>query len=223
MLNPGELPPEFVSLARFVSRASAVQCRAWDVATRDSGEVALLMVYEPNSTYQHFFSSGYFQSLEAAIEFMADVMADTEEFLMNVIKNDTLFPNIRGVMLKERRVTLTLSGKAKITETRDGDARVELFFSDHGKTAVVNRTQVLILVDLYGPETNDWEGHKVVLYGEEGTWFGKHTWGIRIDADASRRADAAARKNGKASKASGEAQQAALIDPGSDAGAFDTE
>lgn len=223
MLNPGELPPEFVSLARFVSRASAVQCRAWDVATRDSGEVALLMVYEPNSTYQHFFSSGYFQSLEAAIEFMADVMADTEEFLMNVIKNDTLFPNIRGVMLKERRVTLTLSGKAKITETRDGDARVELFFSDHGKTAVVNRTQVLILVDLYGPETNDWEGHKVVLYGEEGTWFGKHTWGIRIDADASRRADAAARKNGKASKASGEAQQAALIDIGSDAGAFDTE
>jgi hypothetical protein len=87
---------------------------------------------------------------------------------------------------------------------------------------MVNRTQALILIDLYGPETNDWEGHKVVLYGEEGTWFGKHTWGIRIDGDASRRADAAARKNGKG-KPTSEAQQAALIDTGSDAGAFDTE
>ena len=217
MLNPDELPQSFVDLA------AAVQCRAWDVATRDSGEVALLVVYEPNSTYQHFFSSGYFQTLEAAIEFMTDVMTGTEEFMMNLLKNDKLFPNIRGVMLKDKRVPLTLSGKTKITETRDGDARVELTFSDHGKTAVVNRTQALILIDLYGPETNDWEGHKVVLYGEEGTWFGKHTWGIRIDADASRRADAAARKNGKTSKAGDAAQQAALIDTGSEPGAFETE
>ncbi|MCB0079428.1 MAG: hypothetical protein KDE47_00785, partial [Caldilineaceae bacterium] len=126
---------------------------------------------------------------------------------------------------------------------RDGDARVELTFSDHGKTAVVNRTQALALIDLYGPETTDWEGHKVVLYGEEGTWFGKHTWGVRIDADASRRADAAAgRKNSKPPHAQivkdvldtldakrniegagDETKQPALIDTGSDAGAFDTE
>jgi hypothetical protein len=88
---------------------------------------------------------------------------------MNIFKSNKLFPNIRGVMLKDKRITLTMSGKVKVTSLRDGaDSRIELFFSNHEKSALINGNQSLVIADVYGPETDDWKDKPIVLYGEEG-------------------------------------------------------
>jgi hypothetical protein len=162
--------------------AAAQNCRVRGLADRSDGSVAILLMWE-DSNSQFYFTTGYFSDLRRAIVYTRDVF-ETEEIEMNIFKNNKLFPNIRGVMLQDKRITLTMSGKVNIVEMREGgDARVELFFSDHEKTAVVNRTQAMSIAEVYGPETNDWKGRPLVLYGEFGTWFGKQTWGIRVDKD----------------------------------------
>lgn len=157
------------------------------VVSSGDGSASVLMCLD-DGDYAVYFSTGYLMDEQQAIDFACSILAEPLEEIMNLLKNDKLFPNIRGVMLKDRPVTLHLSGRVNITELQGGDARVELFFSDHKKTAVVNRNQALNIIEVYGPETADWKDKPVVLYAEEGTWFGKHQWGLRIDAKATERA-----------------------------------
>lgn len=139
-------------------------------------EYALCFVYE-TASYAEYFTSGWFDTVEQATAFFAELLKDDP---MNIFKNDRLFPRIKGVMLKDKPVVLTLSGDVNIVDTKGGDARAELFFTDHKKSATVNRTQLEIIANLYGPETDQWKGKRIELYGEFGTWFGKETWGIRV-------------------------------------------
>ena len=158
--------------------------------TSDSGGALVKFVYELSESSTLYFSSGWLGDEQQALEFAYGIMQETTGEIMNLLKNDKLFPNIRGVMLKEKPVTLHLSGKVKITELQGGDARVELFFDDHKKTAVINRNQALNIIDAHGPETDAWKGKAVVLYAEEGVWFGKHQYGLRVDAEATKRVTA---------------------------------
>ena len=112
---------------------------------------------------------------------------------MNLLKNDQLFPHIKGVMLKDKPVTLTLSGKANVVQSQGNKARVEIFFSDHKKSAIISPAQSLIIIDMYGPDCEAWAGKRVELYGEFGNWFGKDQWGIRV----SNKVPPAPRKNGR--------------------------
>jgi len=153
------------------------------LVTRQTGEAMVLFVYD-GSSHSVYFGTGFLHNAQQAIDFAYGLMQETTEDIMNLLKNDKLFPNIRGVMLKDKPVTLHLSGKVNITELQGGDARVELFFNDHKKTAVVNRNQALNIIEAYGPETDDWTGKPVVLFAEQGVWFGKSQWGIRINAAA---------------------------------------
>ena len=158
------------------------------------GQATVLMYIEHDGDSITYFSTGYLLNEQQAVDFAYGLMQEQTEDIMNLLKNDKLFPNIRGVMLKDRPVTLTLSGKVNITELQGGDSRVELFFSDHKKTAVVNRNQALNIIEVYGPETNDWAGKPVVLFAEEGVWFGKRQFGIRVDAQATAKAHKAKQK-----------------------------
>lgn len=171
------------------------------IADRSDGSGALLFVREVG-TYAHYFSTGFFPTIEDAAQFSITLFngltPEEMEAQMNIYKNNKLFPHIKGVMLKEQRVTLTMSGKVNVVEMRDGaDARAEVFFSDHPKSAIINRNQLLDIASVYGGETTDWKGQPVVLYGEHGTWFGKETWGLRVDKQATEQAARQASKNGK--------------------------
>lgn len=157
------------------------------VVTRDDGSYQILFSWEPHDSYLWWGGTGFLQSEEQCINFAYDLLSsmDTEE-LMGLLKNDKLFPHIRGVMLKEKRVTLNLSGKVNITELKgenQGDARAELYFSNHGKTAVINRNQLLVIISIYDDEPEAWKDAPVVFYAERGKWFGKMQWGIRVDED----------------------------------------
>ena len=158
------------------------------------GQATVLMCIEYDGDSITYFSTGYLLNEQQAVDFAYGLLQEQTEDIMNLLKNDKLFPNIRGVMLKDRPVTLTLSGKVNITELQGGDSRVELFFSDHKKTAVINRNQALNIIEVYGPETNDWAGKPVVLFAEEGVWFGKRQFGIRVDAQATAKAHKAKQK-----------------------------
>ena len=158
------------------------------------GQATVLMCIEYDGDSITYFSTGYLLNEQQAVDFAYGLLQEQTEDIMNLLKNDKLFPNIRGVMLKDRPVTLTLSGKVNITELQGGDNRVELFFSDHKKTAVINRNQALNIIEVYGPETNDWAGKPVVLFAEEGVWFGKRQFGIRVDAQATAKAHKAKQK-----------------------------
>ena len=155
-----------------------VSVRGWAKRVT-TGESNMLLVWT-NGSDEVQFGTGWFDNEQDSIDFTYLAMPESEDELMNILKNDKLFPNIRGVMLKDKPVVLTLSGKFNITELQGGDARCEVFFSDHSKTAVVNRNQILNIIEMYGPETSEWKGRKVELYGEQGVWFGKKQWGIRI-------------------------------------------
>jgi hypothetical protein len=174
------------------------------IVRSDSGSL-VLMEWSEHDSYAMYFSTGWLDGDQQAIGFAYAILQETTEEIMNLLKNDKLFPNIRGVMLKDKPVTLHLSGKVKITELQGGDARVELAFSDHKKTAVVNRNQVLNIIEAYGPETDAWAGKPVVLYAEQGVWFGKRQWGIRVDAEATMKA-AKSSMNGKAKPGAAPAQ-----------------
>ncbi len=158
------------------------------------GQATVLMCIEYDGDSITYFSTGYLLNEQQAVDFAYGLLQEQTEDIMNLLKNDKLFPNIRGVMLKDRPVTLTLSGKVNITELQGGDSRVELFFSDHKKTAVINRNQALNIIEVYGPETSDWAGKPVVLFAEEGVWFGKRQFGIRVDAQATAKAHKAKQK-----------------------------
>jgi hypothetical protein len=166
------------------------------IVSRDDGASCVLFIISPDESSAVYFSTGFLQSEQQAVDFAYGLMQESTEELMNILKNDKLFPNIRGVMLKDKPVTLHMSGNVKITELQGGDARVELFFSDHKKTAVLNRNQALHIIDAHGPETDAWKGKPVVLFAEEGVWFGKRQWGLRVNADATKKAWSA-EKNGK--------------------------
>lgn len=50
---------------------------------------------------------GFLRDEGQALEFTYDLLTShTTEEMMNLLKNDKLFPNIRGVMLKDKPVTL---------------------------------------------------------------------------------------------------------------------
>lgn len=170
--------------------SESFDCHLRGISDRDDGSAAILFAFERGS-YAVYFTTGYFPNLDRAVDFSVLLFSNIseDEIMSNLLKNNKLFPNIRGVMLKEKRVELHLSGKTNIVEMRDGgDARCEIYFDDHPKTAVINRNQLLDIIDVHGPETSDWEGMPVVLYAEQGKWFGKVQWGIRVDREATERA-----------------------------------
>ena len=163
------------------------------VVTRDDGSYQILFSWEPHNSYLWWGGTGFLQSEKQCIDFAYDLFTSmSTEDIMKLLKNDKLFPHIRGVMLKDKRVTLKLSGKVNVTEMKGGgrdnkNYRAELHFTNHAKTAVVNQNQVLTVIEVYGDETNDWKGAPVSIYGEEGEWFGKHQWGIRVDLEETKK------------------------------------
>lgn len=149
------------------------------------------------------FSTGWCANETEADEMAAYILNLGDSEIMKLLKNDQLFPHIKAIMLKEKRVTLHLSGKVNIVTVKgrgrkEPDSyKAELFFTDRKKTAMINENQTLVIIGIYGDDTDDWKGQPIVLYGEEGDWFGKHQWALRVDEGATY---AAINKEGKPEK-----------------------
>lgn len=148
-----------------------------------TAKYALHLGWHHSESSATFFTTGYFETLELVVDFTARIFENmTERQIMKLLKSAALFPNIKGIMLKDEDMILTLSGGVKeiAPDAKGGRTRLELSFSDSPKTAIINANQLMKIINLYGDDTDHWNGKRVALYGEFGTWFGKSTWAIRV-------------------------------------------
>lgn len=151
-------------------------------AVIDNGRSIYLQWVEelPDDGREYFVLSRH-KSREALIAFETQLM---EAFNMKIYKSK-LFPHITGDMMKDKPVTLIMSGKVNLVdvgrENKESSWRLEVFFENHDKSAIFNKTEARKIANLYGDETDNWKGKPINLYGEYGKWFGKNQWGLRVE------------------------------------------
>lgn len=71
-----------------------------------------------------------------------------------------------------------------------------IYFVGKTKGMVLNKTNANTLMGAFGPETDDWNGKRVLLYSTETTFQGKSMPCLRIKIDRSAAASPAANNNG---------------------------
>jgi hypothetical protein len=55
-----------------------------------------------------------------------------------------------------------------------------LWFTNATKGMVLNKTNTMIIADMYGPETDDWAGKKIIIYATKVRAFGKLEEAVRV-------------------------------------------
>lgn len=106
---------------------------------------------------------------------------------MNILEDVTLFPHIEGIALQGKEMVVTIRSLVK-EDMRDNDGRMVkksvLVFQETRQTIILNKTNALRIVVLYGSEINDWPGKRITLYSEPVKAFGKTTIAVRVREQA---------------------------------------
>lgn len=105
---------------------------------------------------------------------------------MNIYEDADLYPYLTGAMLAGRKSVRVIEffGYEEIysLEARRKVRTPVLKFRKTDKKLILSRTNIDIIVSLYGPETDDWIGQPVELYAKEMTVAGKAVLPIRISS-----------------------------------------
>ena len=80
--------------------------------------------------------------------------------------------SLRAADLKGKHVPMTMAGCGE-REFDDGN-KLELQFDGSERSLILNKTNLAVIVDAYGAETDDWKGKKVILFPTK-TSFGNET------------------------------------------------
>lgn len=90
------------------------------------------------------------------------------------------FPSkyLKAADLKGTRITVKIDRIE--AETVGDDSKIILYFQGKEKGLVLNVTNKNMIVDLYGPETDDWTGQPIVLYEAMVQYQSKMVPAIRI-------------------------------------------
>jgi hypothetical protein len=126
---------------------------------------------------------GWFPSLTEAIEATELACELHGGNVLNIFKDTKkLFPHLRGAMLREKPVVMALGSQYQeiMPKGNEAKSRLEISFQGTKKLAIINATQALKLANMFGPETEDWAGCRVVLYAEDGHAFGNTYCAVRI-------------------------------------------
>jgi hypothetical protein len=98
------------------------------------------------------------------------------------------FPSkyIKASDLQGRDVNVVIADAIieEIGQTKD--KRLVCYFQGKEKGLVVNRTNALMIADLYGNDTDEWTGKEIVLYSTRVPFQGQMTDAIRVKAPARR-------------------------------------
>jgi hypothetical protein len=157
------------------------------IATRPDGSACVVLGYTPCGDFYSSLETatlGWFATEQEAITETQTYLDTYGDETMNVLKaTTTLFPHIKAEML-EKPICLHLSGNFREVLPERGaqnqKSRLEIYFLNNSKTAVVNAAQVLKIVDMYGAESDAWQGQPVILYAEQVQAFGQTHNVIRI-------------------------------------------
>jgi hypothetical protein len=147
-----------------------------------NGEYAVQLIWQPNPTYEKWFLTYFWPSVEELIEGVTNVLEDSD--IMNIFKAGDLFKYLVAEMLPDGRdVTMTIArAEVEMLKNQRGEQeRVVLHFKETDKGFVVgNKTNVRQLVKLMGPETDNWKGQRIMLYKTKVAAFGQQVDAIRV-------------------------------------------
>lgn len=118
---------------------------------------------------------------------------------MDILKTN-LFPYMEGLhMFNKKDATLTIQSVTndRLPDHRGGEVdKPVLHFAETDKGLVLNKTNVKVLVKLFGRETDEWKGQKIKIGHEWVKAFGDTVHAIRVrDVQLNGKAD-----NGKSKK-----------------------
>lgn len=125
-------------------------------------------------------AGGWRESLDEAIR--AELCELQERMKMNIFGTN-LFPYLQGEMLKDAgwvAMTIKHVGLEDVANDRGKEEKPVVYFTERPKGLILNKTNARAVAALYGPETNDWHGKRIFVYAEQGTWFGKTGYAIRV-------------------------------------------
>ncbi len=81
----------------------------------------------------------------------------------------------------DRPVLVTISGVFEEEVGEDKERKLVVYFRElEGKGLALNTTNAECLIDLFGPETDDWKGKAVTLYSTPVQFAGKTVQGLRL-------------------------------------------
>ena len=178
------IPPEEIPAAAMDHLIASAA--AHDIEIRQliqsGGRYAFQIVISWNDTAQKWFMTRWCQSAAELVDLMTRVMEDNT--LANIFKVGDLFQYLSAEMFVGNRdvvMTISLVEITELENQRGKQERAILYFKETAKGLVVgNKTNVRQLVNLFGPETDNWVGHRVALFTTEVTAFGKTMQSIRI-------------------------------------------
>jgi hypothetical protein len=79
----------------------------------------------------------------------------------------------------ERIVTISAAEQGEVGEEKD--EKLLIYFNELDRPLVGNPTNVSMLIELFGDETNDWIGKKVTLYHDPNVFYGtERKGGLRV-------------------------------------------
>jgi hypothetical protein len=107
-------------------------------------------------------------------------------------KMNSMFPSkwLTAADLEDADKTLTIADVAQesIGQGEEQELKWVVFFHEYraggerGKGLVLNKTNAVSLAGCFGDDTDDWIGHKVVLYPTQVQFSGKMVEAIRVKA-----------------------------------------
>lgn len=81
----------------------------------------------------------------------------------------------------EMQLTISAVGRKEYEENGKRDVKGVIQFSDCPKKLTSNVTNTRVLITMFGSETDDWIGKKIILYVDEHVQYaGKEVRGIRV-------------------------------------------
>ncbi len=93
--------------------------------------------------------------------------------------------NLKAEDLKKhgRKGLVVTINTVEMVDLNDGSRKPLMSFTDEDKTMFLNKTNTNTLIELYGPESDEWHGKQITLIADKTDFQGKRVDCIRVDAE----------------------------------------
>ncbi len=100
------------------------------------------------------------------------------------MKASDAFPSkyIKAADLQGKKMRLTIQSVKMESVASDEPDKPVMYFKGAQKAMCLNRTNMNVLIELYGDETGDWTGKSIIVYPTKTDYQGKRVDCLRLEA-----------------------------------------
>ena len=102
----------------------------------------------------------------------------TGESEVNILDTGIL-KYLSGDMIQGKQM-MAFIADVRMEEVTQGKFKPVLFLKDKRLGIILNAGNTRVLASAYGMETDAWRGQPVIIYAEQGRWFGQDGWAVRL-------------------------------------------